>query len=178
MAQNLILRIGGNNMLGNSFYEMAVKSKATKDYYGKMILGIFITLLGVLAFPLIGAISLVAVVIGVCIICSFAMDKNVEYEYTFTDGSVEIAAIYNASKRKELFSFELDNVMMIVPKDSPRIGNERFEKKRDYSSRTKDAKTIQLVLEMDKEKHLVILEPDERAKAHIKSYARNKIYND
>ena len=164
-------------MLGNSFYEMAVKSKAGADYYGKMALGIIVTLLGVLLFPLIGAISLVIVVIGICIISAYAMDKNVEYEYTLTDGSVEIAVVYNGSKRKELFAFEMDNVSMIVPKGSLRIDNEKFNRKRDYSSKKKDAKIICLVLERDKEKQLVMLEPNEKAMEHIRIYARNKIYD-
>lgn len=165
-------------MLGNSFYEMAVKSKATGDYYIKMLLGIIVTLLGVLAFPIIGAISLVIVVIGVCIIASFVQDKNVEYEYTFTDGSVEIAAVYNSSKRKEIFSFEMEHVSMVVPQGSLRIANERFTKKRDYTSKTRNDKIFCFVLESESAKELVMLEPNEKALAHIKLYARNKMYND
>ncbi len=165
-------------MFDNSFYEMAVKSKATGDYYGKMILGIIITAIGILAFPLIGAVSLVIAVIGICIVVSFAQDKNVEYEYTFTDGSVEIAAVYNASKRKEVFSFEMNNVTMIVPMGSKRIEHEKFSKKRDYSSKTRNDKIYCFIVETDKEKQLVMLEPDERALAHIKTYGRNKMYND
>lgn len=165
-------------MLGNSFYEMAVKSKATGDYYLKMALGIIITLLGVLAFPLVGGISLVVVVIGICVIASFAQDKNVEYEYTFTDGSIEIAAVYNDSKRKEVFSFEMDHVSMIVPQGSLRIANESFSKKRDYTSKTQNDKIYCFVLESEKSKELVMLEPNEKALAHIKTYGRNKMYND
>ncbi len=165
-------------MFDSSFYEMAVKSKATGDYYLKMLLGIVITAIGVLAFPLIGAVALVIAVIGICIIVSFAQDKNVEYEYTFTDGSVEIAAVYNASKRKEIFSFEMNNVAMIVPFGSKRIENERFSKKRDYSSKKRNDKIYCFVIESDKEKQLVLLEPDEKAMTHIKTYGRNKMYND
>lgn len=165
-------------MFDSSFYEMAVKSKATGDYYIKMLLGIVITAIGILAFPLIGAVALVIAVIGICIIVSFAQDKNVEYEYTFTDGSVEIAAVYNASKRKEIFSFEMNNVAMIVPFGSKRIENERFSKKRDYSSKKKNDKIYCFVIESDKEKQLVLLEPDEKAMTHIKTFGRNKMYND
>lgn len=164
-------------MIGNSFYEMAIKSKAGADYYLKMLLGMIVTLIGVLLFPIIGAISLVIVVIGVCIVGTFAQDKNVEYEYTMTDGSIEIAAIYNASKRKEIYSFELDQVAMIVPEGSLRIDNEKFAKKRDYSSKKKDARVICFVVERDKEKQLVKLELNEKALAHIKMYARNKMYD-
>lgn len=165
-------------MFDNSFYEMAIKTKATGDYYWKMLLGIVVTLLGVLTFPLIGAGALVIIVIGVCILGFYGQDKNVEYEYTFTDGSIEIAAVYNASRRKEVFSFDMDNVSMIVPIGSKRIEHEKFSKKRDYSSKKRNDKIYCFVIEVDKEKQLVLLEPNEKALAHIKLYGRNKMYND
>lgn len=165
-------------MLNNSFCEMAVKSKTSADYYVKMFLSIVVVLAGVLLFPIIGAISLVLVVIGVCMIGYFGQEKNLEYEYTFTDGSVDIAAVYGGSKRKEVFSFEMDNVSMIVPIGSKRIEHERFSKKRDYSSKKRNDKIYCFVIESDKEKQLVLLEPNERALAQIKMYGRNKMYND
>ncbi len=165
-------------MFDNSFYEMAVKARTMKDYYLKMFLGVVITVLGVLAFPLIGAIALIIAVIGLFIIVTYAQDKNVEYEYTFTDSSIEIAAIINASKRKEIFEFDMEQVTMIVPLGSKRIENERFEKKRDYSSIKREDQVYCFVVENDKQKQLVMLEPDEKALKHIKTYGRNKMYND
>lgn len=165
-------------MLNNSFCEMAVKSKTSVGYYVKMFFSIVVILAGVLLFPIIGAISLVIVVIGVCMIGYFAQEKNVEYEYTFTDGSVDIAVVYGGSKRKEVFSFDMDQVSMIVPLGSKRIEHERFTQKRDYSSKKRSDKIYCFVLESDKEKKLVMLEPNERALAQIKMYGRNKMYND
>lgn len=164
-------------MFGNSFYEMAVKSKATGDYYWKMAAGIIITMMGVLAFPLIGAISFLFFILGIWIIVAFAGDRKVEYEYTLTDSSVEVAAVLNARKRKELFSFDMDQVSMIVPKGSPRIANEKFSKIRNYTSKKKDAKIICMVLDVEKEKQVVMLEPNEKALTHIKTFARNKMYD-
>ncbi|MBE5941405.1 MAG: hypothetical protein E7264_02560 [Lachnospiraceae bacterium] len=165
-------------MFDNSFYEMAVKSRAMGDYYLKMVIGVIVTVFGVLAFPYIGAIALIIVVIGLYIVITYAQDKNVEYEYTFTDSSVEIAAIMNASKRKEVFSFDMEQVTMIVPLGSKRIENESFSKKRDYSSAKREDQVYCFVVENDKQKQLVMLEPDEKALKHIKTYGRNKMYND
>lgn len=164
-------------MFGNSFYEMAVKSKATGDYYWKMALGVVLTLLSVLAFPLVGGISLLFLILGICVFVIFGGDRKVEYEYTFTDSSVEIAAVLNARKRKELFSFDMDQVSMVVPKGSSRITNEKFSKIRNYTSKKKDAKIICMVLEVEKGKQVVMLEPNEKALAHIKTFARNKMYD-
>ncbi len=165
-------------MFDNSFYEMAVKSKSMSDYYWKMALGVVITVLGVLAFPFIGAYALIIVAIGLYILVTYAQDKNVEYEYTFTDSSIEIAAIINASKRKEVFEFDMEQVTMIVPLGSKRIENERFTKKRDYSSIKREDQVYCFIVEVDKQKQLVMLEPDAKALKHIKTYGRNKMYDE
>lgn len=164
-------------MFGNSFYEMAVKSKATGDYYLKMIAGIIFTLSSILAFPLVGGISLLFLILGICFFVMFGGDRKIEYEYTFTDNNVEIAAVLNARKRKELFAFDMDQVSMVVPKGSARISNEKFGKIRNYTSKKKDAKIICLVLEVEKQKQVVMLEPNEKALAHIKTFAKNKMYD-
>lgn len=164
-------------MYGNSFYEMAIKSKPMTDYYLKVALGFMVILAGILLFPFISGISFLIVVVGVWILYAFGKDCRVEYEYTFTDNEVEIAAVLNAMKRKELFSFGMDKVTMIVPKNSQRIENEQIKKIRDYSSKREDAEVICMVLDTGNGKQMVILEPDERALAHIKTYAKNKMHD-
>lgn len=157
---------------------MAIKSKVSADYYIKIVACILLILVGFVTTLFIGGMSLLIIVGGVYLLTIIIPEKDVEYEYTLTDGSIEIAAIYNGSRRKELFAFELDNVTMIVPKGSLRISNENFSKKRDYSSKTESENIIALVVETDKAKQLVLLEPNEKAMNHIKMLARNKIYND
>lgn len=164
-------------MYGNSFYEMAVKSKPMTDYYLKIALGFIVILAGILAFPFISGISFLVVVVGVWILYAFGRDCRVEYEYTFTDNEVEIAAVLNAMKRKELYSFSMDKVTMIVPKDSQRIENEQIKKIKDYSSKQDDAEVICMVVDTGNGKHMVILEPNEKALAHIKTFARNKMHD-
>lgn len=164
-------------MYGNSFYEMAVKSKPMGDFYLKMAIGFIVILASILAFPFISGISFLIFVIGVWILYAFGGDCKVEYEYTFTDNEVEIAAVLNSKKRKELYSFGMDKVTMIVPKGSQRIENEQLKKVRDYSSKQEDASIICMVLEADTGKQMVMLEPNEKALAHIKTFARNKMHD-
>ncbi len=165
-------------MINNSFCEMAIKSKVTADYYLKIIGCILLTLVGFVSMLFIGGLSLLLVVGGIYLLTIVIPEKDIEYEYTLTDGSIEIAAIYNASRRKELFAFDLEKVSMIVPKNSLRISNESFIKKRDYSSKTDNENILSFVVETDKGKQLVVLEPNEVAMDHIKMHARNKIYKD
>lgn len=101
-----------------------------------------------------------------------------EYEYTLTNGSVEIAAIYNASRRKEKKHFSLEQVSMVVPKDSPRISNERFVKTYDFTSKRHPEAVIAMVLDEKDKKQLILMEPNEKTMTHIKNYAKNKVYSE
>lgn len=164
-------------MLSDSYVEQALKAKPRGNYYGKLALAVIITLFGAGSVLFAGLIGLVIMIIGIALFSVFVGEKNLEYEYILTNGSVEIAAIYNGSKRKELMCFELDQVTMIVPKNSQRIETEKFAKKRDYSSHIGDGQVIAIVLELNNRRELVEMEPDERTLAHIKAYARMKMYD-
>lgn len=164
-------------MLSDSYMEQAVSAKPGKNYYIQLFLCVLLAVAGIVLFLFTGALGLLVFIVGICLFFYCLGNHNLEYEYTLTNGSVEIAAIYNANRRKELMSFELEQVTMIVPKDSPRISTENFAKKRDYSSRTGKGQVISLVIESDGRKELVSMEPDERLLAHIKTFARNKMYD-
>lgn len=164
-------------MLSDSYIEQAISAKPGKDYYIQLFLCVLLAAAGFVLFLFIGALGLLVFILGICLFFYFLGNHKLEYEYILTNGSVEIAAIYNASKRKELMSFEMDQVTMIVPKDSNRISNENFAKKRDYSSRTGNGQVISFVLDLSGRKELVSIEPDEKILSHIKSFARNKIYD-
>ena len=164
-------------MLSDSYIEQAIKARPGKDYYSRMSAPLIVAIIGAISVLFIGILGVFIFAIGIYLFMSNAGKGQMEYEYILTNGSVEIAAIYNASKRKELMNFEMEQVTMIVPKDSERIATENFAKKRDYSSRTDKGQVISLVVEVNGSRELVSIEPDERTMAHIKSYARNKMYD-
>lgn len=164
-------------MLNDSYTEQAFAAKPGKDYYLKLVFSFLLAIVGGVLFLFIGVIGAIVCLGGICMFFFFSGNRNMEYEYILTNGSVEVAAIYNASNRKELASFELENVTMVVPRDSNRISTEKFSKKRDYTSRMGEGKVISLVVDNDGKKELILLEPNEKTMAHIKAYTRNKIYD-
>lgn len=164
-------------MFSDSYVEQAFRAKPAGDYYVKLFLSVLLAVAGCGAVFFSVLIGFVLFLAGICLFFYFMGNRNMEYEYILTNGGVEIAAIYNASKRKELMSFELDQVTMIVPKDSNRIATETFARKRDYTSRTGDGKVISFVVEQNGSKELVMMEPNEKILAHVKNYARNKMYD-
>lgn len=164
-------------MIKDSYIEQAIKAKPGREYYIKIMIPLFVAIIGAISVMFIGVLGILIFVIGICLFMNLSAKRQLEYEYTLTNGSIDIAAIYNASKRKELMNFELEQVTMIVPKDSKRIETEQFAKKRDYTSRRGKGQVISMVVEYNGSRELVSIEPDERTLEHIRNYARNKMYD-
>lgn len=162
-------------MTNNLFFECIVKSKPRMAFYLKMLLGLVLIFGSFVAVLYIPQFSYLFFIGGAVIIGIFFKERKVEYEYIFTNGSVEVAVVYNLCRRKELYSFEMEQVTMIVPKGSQRISNEQFAKKHDFTSKKRDTKAIALVVDNEKNKQLVVLEQDEKILDYIKTVAKNKM---
>lgn len=165
-------------MLNDSYIEQSFRAKPEKLFYVKMALSVWVTCIGVLMFLFITPqLGMIIVVVGISLMVYAAGEGRMEYEYTITNGNVDIAAIYNASRRRERMRFELEQVTMVVPKDSNRISHETFKKTRNYTSGYGREQEIALVVEMDGNKELILMEPDEKSLEHIKNYTKNKYYD-
>lgn len=164
-------------MLTDTYVEQSIKAKPGSDYYLKLVGCVAIMLLGVPLFLFVGGPGLALILLGIILLTTFMGDSNLEYEYSLTNGSVDIAAIYNASRRKEKFQFNMDDVTMVVPQGSNRIEMEKFVKKYDFTSHSKEAKSVSFVIEKDSKKTLVSLELNDKCMEHVKMYAKNKMYD-
>lgn len=166
-------------MLNDCFAEQAVKAKADREFYLRMWINVLVFLMGAFIFltlnPLIGILLFI---IDIWLFCIFIGYRKKEYDYTFTNGGIEIAAIYNQTKRRELMHFDMDQVLMIVPENSPRIANEKVQRKRDYTSKKRGAVKVAFLIEILKHKEIVLLEPNERSLNHIKNFSKHKYYED
>lgn len=165
-------------MLGDSYMEQSFRARPDKLFYVKMALSVWVTCIGVLMLLYITPqLGLIIVVVGISLMVYAAGDRRMEYEYTLTNGNVDIAVIYNASRRREKMHFDLEQVTMIVPKGSNRISHETFKKTRNYTSGFGREQEIALVVEVNGNKELIIMEPDEKSLEHIKNYTKNKYYD-
>lgn len=164
-------------MLKDSYIEQSLRTKPEKVYYVKLILAIWVICIGIFMVLLGLGLGLIITVIGVALFIYALGEGRMEYEYILTNDNVDIAAIYNASRRKEKMHFELEQVTMIVPNGSNRISHETFKKTRNFTSRLGRGQEIALVVEINGHKELVLMEPDEKTLEHIKNYTKNKCYD-
>lgn len=164
-------------LLNDAYVEQSVKATPGIGYFGKIFISVALIVFG-FPFILLRGLGLLMMVAGIALLMHFAGDAKMEYEYTLTNGNVEIAAIYNASRRKEIMQFNFDNVSLVVPKGSNRINpQEKFAKTYSFVSKTGEGQQVSFVLEENGKKKLVTIEPDEKSLEHIKMYAKNKCYD-
>lgn len=78
---------------------------------------------------------------------------RIDYEYTFTNGIVDIACVKNNTVRKELISFNTKNLEIMAP-----ILTNGFER---YQSMT-NVKKIKAWLNRDREKHFAVVKKESR----------------
>lgn len=97
---------------------------------------------------------------------------NIEYEYVFTNGDLDIDKIINKSKRKNAISVSVRSFTTMVPmanKDYEReVSN--FTKLYDFSSGTVKENTYAVIFDKNKEHVKMIFEPDEQMFKAIRTY--------
>ena len=104
------------------------------------------------------------VFIGMAALLFLFRDRlKTEYEYTFTNGDLDFAQVYNNQKRKSLGTMRVKNVEAFGPVDSNgfrKIINMPGLKKRNWFL-NREAKLYYFYYQKDTEKNIIILEPSE-----------------
>lgn len=101
---------------------------------------------------------------------------DVEYEYTYFDGGLDIAKIMNKQFRKELFSTDLKEEMEIIaPSDHADLKYYQVEKTLAYSSQMPDHKTYTMITKWKGQKVKVVFEPNEKMLKSIRDIAPRKV---
>ena len=103
---------------------------------------------------------------------------KVEYEYTFTNGSLDFAKVFRQAKRKELGSMNVKNVSACghVAGDSFRryLSMKDIEKKNWFCNR--DGNLFYFYYVKENKKHMIIIEPSEEMVDMICRYLPAGVY--
>lgn len=159
----------------NDFYtEQLVKRKATgKVILAKigMIILTFLSLILLLRVPF--AFILTAVLVAVDIF--FFRNMDLEYEYLFVNGELDVDKITARSKRKTVFSTNLDELELLAPTGSSELRLVQAEKTYNFSSMTEGLKTYELIVSQKGQKIKVIFEPNDTILNGFKTLASRKV---
>lgn len=163
--------------MSDLYREILVKKKTSaKDQVIKVGL-IALTVLGVLVGIVAWPGLLVALAAGVA--SFFIIPRlNVEYEYLYVNGDLDIDAIYSRQKRKRVAEYHIEELEILAPENSHALDafrNKKDIKVRDFSSGEEGAKVYTLIMNKEKAQELVKVELDDSVISDIRRMAPRKV---
>ena len=122
------------------------------------------------------SVAVIVISAGIAVYTWFFHDKLLtEYEYTFTNGSLDFAEVYNNKKRKSLGSLNVKNVEAFGKVASPsfqRYLNMPGIKRMNWFL-NREAELYYFYFTKESERKMIILEPSEEMVGYIRHYLPN-----
>lgn len=158
-----------------SYSEYAVAVRQTKEMRAKQVAVIGVTAVSLVLALMVYWVFLILTVAG-GIGCYLAWQaSDMEYETIYLDGSLEIAAIYQKTRRKTKFQCEMKNVLgyrIGKKEDAVRLGKIT----RDFSSHVEGRDCCVLKVGTEKGQHVICFEPGEELEEILeKRYRKLKV---
>lgn len=101
--------------------------------------------------------------------------QNLEFEYLYVNGELDIDKIIGQAKRKRVFSASISDLEMLAPADSDEINRIQVSKTLDFSTFIPEHKKYALVVLQNGAKVKVIFEPNETILEGYKMLAPRKV---
>lgn len=165
--------VARNNLLGNVLYVLCWVFVVVFGLYGMLMLQMLM-----FAFS-VGTIVLTVLSIGAAVLLFLAKDHfKVEFEYTFTNGTLDFAKVMRSVKRKELGSMNVANVAACghVAHDSFR----KFLAMKDVNKRNwflnRDGNLFYFYYVKENKKNMIVIEPSEEMVEMIRHYLPVGVY--
>ena len=144
------------------------------------VLGLLMLQLLFMQFDVFALIETV-VMLGIAVLLFLRRDRlRTEYEYTFTNGDLDFAQVFNNQKRKTLGTMRVKNVEAFGPVDSNgfrKLINMPGLKRRNWFL-NRDAKLYYFYYQKESAKNIIILEPSEELVDMIRKYLPHGAYQE
>ena len=158
----------------DTFVEQLVKRRATLETALKKAALVSVTLFAAfmaLAFPIF-----LLVTIGLIILDSFLFKRmNLEFEYSYFNGELDVDKIFNRSSRKRVFSTDIKKMEVLAPVGADNLGGYQRLKVYDFTSKNADSKVYEMVTTYRGELVRVWFEPNENMLEAIRNIAPRKV---
>lgn len=167
--------------MSDCYLEQLVKKRKTKkDSIRKAIYIIVEIILLTIIFQVFGFAAGFIPAFAVAFISFYLFNSrnNIEFEYAFTNGELDIDVIYNMSKRKRVFTGEVSEFeIMAHIDDEARLAPYESCKIKDFSSGEKLGNTYVFVTKSGTDRIKVIIEPkEELLKTMTQFIGRSKVF--
>ena len=162
----------------NEFYkEILVKKETTSADVIKKYGLLFLTVAAFVAFILVHPLFIIAAV-GLGVACYFLLPTfDLEYEYLYVNGDIDVDRIMGKQKRKRAGSYNLEEMEIIAPAGSHELDSYRARggKVIDYTSGRSDAKCYTAVYMKDGQQQMVSFEFDQEVLKDLRRLAPRKV---
>lgn len=105
------------------------------------------------------------------------LNWDLEYEYVFVKGELDIDKIMGKARRRRCISIDMGNIEIIAPEDSHLLDSYKNKKSKqmDFSSGIKENKRYVAFGNYKNESTCIIFEPNEKMLDNMKSMAPRKV---
>ena len=165
--------VSRNNLLGNILYVLCWMFLVVFGLYGLLMLQVLIVSFNV------GTVLMTLLSVGAAVLLFFVKDNfKVEFEYAFTNGSLDFAKVMHGAKRKELGSMNVANVSACghVAHDSFRKFLAMKDVKRRNWFLNRDGNLFYFYYVKENKKHMIVIEPSEELVQMMIPYFQAGVY--
>lgn len=159
----------------NDFYtEQLVKRKAT----GKTVLakaGLCIVTLASVVLVMRVPFTIIVPIALIALDVFLFRSMDVEYEYLYVNGELDIDKIMAKSRRKRIFSTGIEELELLAPTGSSELRLIKADKTHDYSTHVEGHKTYEMIVVQKGQKVKVIFEPNETILKGFKTLDSRKV---
>lgn len=160
--------------MGEFYTELLVKRKpGAKENFTKVLL-IIMVILALMTIPMytFGILIFVAVVALVVFMYS---RLDVEFEYLYFNGDLDVDIIYRKMKRKKVFSMNVSEMEILAPVNAMEVKHYQKLRTFDYSSGVNNGKQYVMIVSKNGQKGRIIFEPNEKIVEDIYLRAPRKV---
>lgn len=163
--------------------EMIKKKRTGKDNALRMLLMGATAVLVVLAL-LTWNLLITVPAIAICVADIFIFPRfNVEWEYQYVNGELDVDRILNKARRKRIASYDITNAEIVAPAVSHRLdyhNNNSAMKVKDYTSHDPEREKLvyTMLISNNSELTKVLFEPSEQMLKDMRIKAPRKVFFD
>ena len=133
-----------------------------------------------LVIPMIGTILFAICVLAVYFLYKMVCTINLEYEYTFTNGMMDVDKIINMRSRKSMVEVNIRKIEIAGKKDNPAFGKYMADRnvKKVYACSRKDAEDLGFIVFQDKDSKnkMLLFNPNEELQEAIRRFNPQKVF--
>lgn len=159
----------------NDFYtEYLVRRKTPLASILLVSLCAALTLISFFAIIVMPFGVIVPAVLG-CVTYFVHRSVNLEYEYLYVNGDLDVDKIMAKTKRKRVFTCNMRDLEILAPAGSAELMSFQNVKPKDYSSNIPGHKKYEMILITAGEKHRIIFEPNQTILDGVRMIAPRKV---